>query len=585
MQENSTIHPPTSTDKFAPNCNYAASVVSNTLKRALTNSKGENVYCAAYLAYFIKSADTSFDSLADAAAAAAGNDELVAQALTSTIEVLDTQTFFSALKKLSVDDLHTFLEVGSALENFMQHDISTPYSIASLVIRILNIKKDDRVVDFGSGFGEFLQLAESESGAKKLLGIESNKIYTASASIRAKVTGTNISYLRGDMFACYEAFLASNKANKTFSNYPWGMRIKNLESKSDYLEQLKQEISQYGNPSSADWLFNRLLVDSITQDGIAVGIMTNGSAVNGADAAIREYFIKSGWIQAAISLPAGVFAPMSQIPSTLVVFSHGNTQHVRLVDATDLGTKGRRCTTLSDADVQTILTRLSTTTEKSIQASIANLAQHEYTLSASRLLQKELKLNHPVPLENVVESITRGAGLRARELDSLSCTEDTGICYLNLANIVDGAIEGELPYLKELDSKQEKCCLESGDLLISKSGAPYKVAVARVPQGQKILANGNVYIIKLNTQKVDPYYVCAFLNSPAGKETLARASKGAVIPTLSLGDLMTMQIPLESQQTQQTIAAFYKAKMEEIAKLKARLNQAREELTTLYPQA
>ena len=543
-----------------------------------------HTYFCAYLAYTVQSRSDSCGSLSDVVEAAAGDDQLIRGSLDDMTSGIDAERFFSMAEKMSTDDLLAYLLAGPVADSPMTGECSTPDGIASLVCRILDARADDLVIDYGSGVGSFLERVAKANVRARLVGVELNRSRVAAARIRAKVSGSNAAYEWGNMFDYFERALAGKKADKVFSNYPWGMRAKHLEGKSEYLGKVLRGLSEYGRPASADWVFNRLLIDSINEGGIAVGIMTNGSAFNGADARVRKYFIENGWVRAAISLPAGVFFPWTNIGTTLLVLSHGNAKGVRLVDATDLGTKERRGVNLSEDDVQEILARMGVDSEKSALVPVGELAEREYTLSANRYLQKEIRLVNPIALKSVIIDVTRGAGLRAKELDELTCSEDTGIRYLNLANIVDGSIDDELPFLKNLDPKLEKYCLKTGDLLLSKNGAPYKVAVAEVPEGQRILANGNLYIIKLDTEKIDPYYVAAFLNSPDGKEILARASKGAVIPNLPLSELNKIKIPLESMEKQVRVAAAYQAKLDEIGVLKLRLSRARKELVDLFDE-
>lgn len=94
--------------------------------------------------------------------------------------------------------------------------------------------------------------------------------------------------------------------------------------------------------------------------------------------------------------------------------------------------------------------------------------------------------------------------MRAAELDALTCHEDTGTSYLNLGDISDGHVNDDLPNLKSLDPKMAKYCIHDGDVLLSKTGVPFKVAVAEVPEGRRILANGNLYVISVDKDKVDP---------------------------------------------------------------------------------
>lgn len=558
--------------------------VADAMRGIVGLPSGVRTYFCAYLAYTAKSLDDSHSSLSEIVEAAAGDDQIIRESLDGIASGIDVERLLAMTEKVSTEDLAAYLLAGPVADNPMSGECSTPDGIASLVCNILDARVDDLVIDYGSGIGSFLEQVAKTNGGAQLVGVEFNRGCVAAARIRARVSSSGVAYEWGEMFDYFERALASKKADKVFSNYPWGMRAKHLEGKSEYLEKVLKGLSEYGRPTSADWVFNRLLIDSINEEGIAVGIMTNGSAFNGADARVRKYFIENGWIKAAISLPTGVFSPWTNIGTTMVVLSHGNASGVRLVDATDLGTKERRGVSLSESDVQEILKRMGEDSDKSALAPACKLAEREYTLSANRYLQKEIGLVNPVALKSVILDVTRGAGLRAKELDELTCDEDTGIRYLNLSNIVDGSIDDELPFLTDLDPKLEKYCLETGDLLLSKNGAPYKVAVAVVPEGQRILANGNLYIIKLDTEKVDPYYIAAFLNSPDGKEILARASKGAVIPNLPLSELNKIKIPLESMEKQTRIAAAYQAKLDEIGVLKLRLARARKELVDLFDE-
>ena len=96
-----------------------------------------------------------------------------------------------------------------------------------------------------------------------------------------------------------------------------------------------------------------------------------------------------------------------------------------------------------------------------------------------------------------------------------------------LANLQDGIISDELPYLKEIDSKYEKYCIKNGSLVISKNASLVKMAIVSVQEGKKILANGNLYVIELDTDKINPY----FFKSVSGK----RKWKGSFIQSCSRG--------------------------------------------------
>lgn len=558
--------------------------IDDAMRRVGPSVSKKGLYSRAFLVYQIKTSVNAYSEVSKAVSRANEGDALVEAALNDAIANVDDKMVLDAVGKLSSEDLRAYLLAGPAADGRIRGNYSTPDGVASLAVKILEVKDGDTVIDFGSGVGGFLEHVSATGVDANLIGVENDGDAVAVARMRARASGSGATYECGDMFEFYESKVANNKVDKAFSNYPWSIREKVLEEKTDYFAKALEDISRYGRLTSSDWVFNHLLVNSISEDGIAVGIMSNGSAFNVADSRVRRHFIEKGWVKAAISLPGGVFSHWTGAATTLVVFCHGNVGGIRLVDATDLGTKGRRGVSLTDDDIQIIASRLCEDSDKSAMASVDDLAQREYTLSARRFLQKEIKLINPVVMGDIIVEVTRGAFLRAQELDELSCCDETGFHYLNLANIADGSIDDRLPCIKEIDPKFRKSCLTSGDLLISKNGGPYKVAVAKVPDGQEILANGNLYIIKLDKKKANPYYIAAFFNSPDGRETLDRASRDGVFPSLSLRELRNIKVPLKSKEAQDHIAAAYLAKLDEIGGLKLRLARARGELNGLFDE-
>ena len=156
--------------------------------------------------------------------------------------------------------------------------------------------------------------------------------------------------------------------------------------------------------------------------------------------------------------------------------------------------------------------------------------------------------------------------------------------YLMLANIQDGIIDDKLPYLSYIDSKYEKYCLKNNALILSKNGYPYKVAVASVKDGQRILANGNLYIIELDEEKANPYYIKAFLDSEHGHAILKNITVGAVIPNIGVDKLKKLEIPLPNMEEQERISQEYQATLDEIAIIKLRLKKAINKLHHIWDE-
>ena len=85
--------------------------------------------------------------------------------------------------------------------------------------------------------------------------------------------------------------------------------------------------------------------------------------------------------------------------------------------------------------------------------------------------------------------------------------------------------------------------MTEGNLVISHS-APIKIAIVPNLQGKKVLANGNMYFMQLNRERVNPVYVLCYLKSREGIKQIKFLSKGSSITTISISDLRQILIPM-----------------------------------------
>ena len=216
--------------------------------------------------------------------------------------------------------------------------------------------------------------------------------------------------------------------------------------------------------------------------------------------------------------------------------------------------------------------------------SIEELRKNEYNLNLSRYAAGDLRFENGVPFESVIKRISRGAPCTAKQLDEMVSDCVTNMQYLMLANIRDGVIDDKLPYLSYIDQKYEKYCLKNNSLILSKNGLPYKVAVASVQKNQKILANGNLYIIELDEKKANPYYIKAFFDSEQGYTVLKSITVGAVLPNIGVDKLKKVEIPLPPIEEQNRIAEKYRATMDEIAVIKLHLEKAVNKLHHIFDE-
>ena len=449
-------------------------------------------------------------------------------------------------------------------------DVSTPASIVRLSERILNCSKKDAVADICCGGGSFIVEHIIQGSGSEITGYEINVDKSIISKIRAAMLDGKAEVVIGNVFETIPA--SGKKFDKIFSNYPFGLRLKMLDTGAPYLDELFTGNPAFTKATSSDWIFNSLICDSLAKKGRAVAIITNGSTWNNIDMATRKNFVENGLIESVIALPKNMFS-FTNVATSLVVFSFGN-KSVRLVDASNNCVQGRRINVFSDENIETILGALKADSDISKTISLEDLRDNDYSLHFGRYVSAPIDIENGVKFESIIKRITRGAPCTAKELDEMTSETPTNAQYLMLSNIKDGMIDEDLPYISGIDEKHKKYCLKNNNLILSKNGYPYKVAVVDMDGDKQVLANGNLYIIELDEEKANPYYIKAFLDSEDGIATLKSITVGATIPNIGVEDLKSILIPLPSLEEQERIAKKYQAARDEVFILKKRLDQA-----------
>lgn len=453
----------------------------------------------------------------------------------------------------------------------------TPESISRLALQILQPAERETIADLGNGIGDFLIITAMECPDSKCYGVEINTTSVEIARIRTELVSNVFELEQKDMFELDGV----RSFDKIFSNYPFGLKLKS-QSLVSYLDKIQKEVPTIKNITSSDWLFNLLIVNCLGDNGKAVAVMTNGSTWNGIDRNIREYFVKKGYVEAIIALPPRMFE-YSSISTSMIVLSKGNTA-IRMVDARELCEVGRRQTVLTKENISEIVRLLSEDGDHSILVDNNVFADKEYVLYPARFMEQSVVIKNGVPFESIIRRITRGAQIRASEMDNLVSDVPTDNQYLMLANIQNGIIDDDLPYLRDLDTRLDRYLIKDKDLLLSKIGEPFKIAVAEVEDGRKVLGNGNLFIIELDTERANPYYIKAFFESEVGTSALKNIAVGSQIPNISSESLRRLTVPLPPIEEQNEFAQKYMAKIDEVKILQARLQKAMSSLKTMYEE-
>ncbi len=464
--------------------------------------------------------------------------------------------------------LHAEDELSSKMGSFY----STPDSITSLALEILDIKNGELVIDNCSGVGSFLTSAYEKQHDARYMGVEINSWACGLASLRTSILAGNIKFEQGNAFDYY----FDEKADKAFSDFPLGLRVKSLEGTGIY-ERYKNEIPVLAKGTSADWLFNYRLTELIKPNGRAVSIMSLGGLWNTLDREIRKYFLQQKKIEAIIVLPSRLLANTS-IPVAMIVFGHGADDGIRFIDASNEYIEGRRQCVLSKENIDHIMEAMTTDSAISRVVTYAEIAEEDFSFAVRRYLIEKETIENGVEFSAIIKNIRRGVQLSATELDKAVSSVPTDIQYIVPANIQNGVIVKDLKSLCQMEQRFERYVVNNGNLLIAKNGYPFKIAVASVEHGKTLIASGNLYIIELDENKVNPYFVKAYLESEKGQAELKNILVGSTVLSIGATELGKVQIPLISLEKQNEVATKYLVAMDNVEYLRRKVEKAENEL-------
>ena len=93
---------------------------------------------------------------------------------------------------------------------------------------------------------------------------------------------------------------------------------------------------------------------------------------------------------------------------------------------------------------------------------------------------------------------------------------------------------------------------------------------------------GNLYVIRVDQNIIDPYYLKAYLESATGTLFLKRAATGMTIPSISVSNLKKILVPVPPIEEQTKVVDEYMSICDEIELLRRRMDQAYERLHNVF---
>ena len=466
-----------------------------------------------------------------------------------------------------------------------------PSSLIPLVTKLLSSAPGGVMADIACGRGLVMAQALAEDDELEAEGVDIDP------------RRANFSEMLVSPFApragvyCQPAFdfLADHmwKYDKVFCYPPIGVRLDRNSRWQEFQTMLPGAFPEVGAGCRSELLFALAVMAAMKESGRAVLLLPEAALSSQASGAVaaREHLLRSGYLDCAISLPERLLE-RSQVGMALLVLSRAEGRSsVKMIDATDLGAKGRRSDTLPpDAATRIVNAAYGFGNPEDWTAghykdvSHAEILEEGCNLSAHRYFEKAAApvFEDAVPFGDVLEGIERGAGITSGDLDELLANGDGACHYLVPGDIDNGILSPHLPELKELPRRSP--VLRDGDLILVRTGAAPKTAVFEDTFGKPVVPSANLFVCRLRREKVDPWYLRAFFESESGKALLASASTGALVRSISLRNLEEMRIPLPSFARQRETGRIFREKFTRYRALRAEAEEAARGLTEVFWQ-
>lgn len=469
------------------------------------------------------------------------------------------------------------------------NNFSVPASLIPLVVKVLSSEPGGLMVDLACGRGTVLAEALKQDDELRAEGVDIN-LRTANFAELA------VSAYKGrGRIACQSAFdyveERYSRYDKVFCYPPFGLRSERNEQLEKFKVLFPEGVLKVGSGTQTDLLFTLAATYAMKDSGRAVVLLPEGSLFSQASGSVaaRKFLIESGNLDCVIRLPSRMLERTGIDVSLLVFARKENRDHVTMIDASGLAVKGRRFNTLAADDVDKIVSAVYGFAdwtgwgyEHTKRVPVAEILSNGCILSATHYFEVEAlpEIDCAVKFGSVAESITRGAAIGSKDLDDLVAHDEGACYYLSPGNIMNGVIADDLTGMREIPKGAP--VLQEGDLVLLRTGAPNKVTVFEPRFDKPVVPSANLFVCRLNRDKVDPWFVKAFFESADGGRLLNAIAVGTAISSISRKALEGMDIPCPPLEEQHELARRYQEKLDEIRDLERRLRGLRSELSMLY---
>lgn len=438
------------------------------------------------------------------------------------------------------------------------HTVSELYP---LIEKILSVTPGDSFADFygSSGFSKYLS---ERKACRNINWFEPDTarwlFKKLSRLLKGEESETNS--LSFNLFNPEEksAEQAGFKFSRIYAFPPFYQKMLNNSSSSNI--RIVRNL-QRGKTDRTEQFINQV-VDSLLPGGRAVVFVSN-SLFTRNYSEFQEKLIHDKYLTRVINLPAGTAYPNNVIPSLLVFDKNENNTGIRFEDC--------RTQTLNQLLYgDRILHEVFVEYSKIIEAG--------YDLNSKTYLGVQ-KFNEAPDFFVLGEEAQIFRGLQdTSEIDNVNPANPhyNPYRYLTISDIEHNRIKETMQFIRLHNEELKKFVLTYRDVVITKTAAPIKIALADADK--RIIPAGNFFVIRLKEDtKLHPCYLKCYLESCEGMEKLKLLSTGGSLVSLTKGSLEGIKIPYKSWDEQKEL-------VEKYFDLESKINKLERELYNCFQE-
>lgn len=211
-----------------------------------------------------------------------------------------------------------------------------------------------------------------------------------------------------------------------------------------------------------------------------------------------------------------------------------------------------------------------------IDVSLGELKQNGYSLNPIRYITSFDSDVKKVKLGDLIEELGRGMSINAAKADE--CITDTysKLRCVSQSSISEGVVITDKFYHGNKVNSNNVAIY--GDILLSKSCSPVKVAVSK----ERCMVVGNVYILRINKDLVFPEYVKCFLESEHGQEIINSLTSGSDTKYITVENIKNIEIPVFEIEKQREFNTRAEEMVSELEDYFSMIMEKRQEINALF---